>query len=73
MKHSSKGRGTHGSPRHTESYGGGPGGAEEQDRVGPGKSFETRGKPDTSSYPMDASSGKGIKPANHTRGREEDE
>lgn len=54
----------------------GPGpvaGAEEQEGRGPGKSMETRGKPDTSRNPMAAASGKGIKPKNRTRGQEEDE
>lgn len=48
-------------------------GAEEQDRRGPGSSKQVRGKPDSSMLGMtDAASGKGIKPKNRTRGREED-
>jgi hypothetical protein len=50
--------------------GAGPAGAEEQRRIGPGKAY---GQPDTSNYPSNASSGKGIKPSNKTRGQEEDE
>ncbi|WP_298800114.1 hypothetical protein [uncultured Devosia sp.] len=57
----------------SKSYrGAGPKGAEEQDAKGPGMSRESRSRTDDTAFgTQPAASGKGIKPKNRTRGREE--
>lgn len=52
-------------------HGAGPAGAGETQVSGPGKSKETRGTQSRDAFPSEASSGKGIKPSNRTRGHEE--
>lgn len=65
------GRGSSGSPRHTESYGpGSVAGAEEQDRKG-GSSL--RGSMNSDAVGTVKAAGGSGKVPNHTRGREEDE